>query len=170
MLSLGGPADETAQTDLRGDALSFSAAIFVSIYLVCAKLARRTMNALDVILWATITEAFVGAGLIGVSNLIPAMPSETMMPASGNALIAPFLLAIVVQIMGQGLIILGIGKTPAAIAGVMVVVQPVTAAALAWHLFDEPLFALQILGAGLILTGVFIAGRYGARKEAAAAS
>ena len=66
--------------------------------------------------------------------------------------------------MGQGLIVFGLGKTPAAIAGVMVIVQPVTAAAIAWQLFKEPLFSLQILGAGLILTGVLIAARYGARK------
>ena len=163
LLSLGGPADETAKTDLRGDALSFAAAIFVSIYIVCAKLARRTMNAVDVLFWATVAEAFVAAGLVGVTNIAPAMPTETLHPQSLSALLAPFLLAIVVQLMGQGLIIFGLGKTSAAIAGVMVVVQPVTAAALAWFLFEEPLFALQILGAGLILAGVFIAGRYGAR-------
>lgn len=163
-LSLGGPADETAKTDLRGDALSLGGAVFVSLYIVFASLARRTMNALDVIFWATLTEAFVAAGMVGISNIIPAMPAETLIPATVSALLAPFLLGAVVQVMGQGLIVFGLGKTSAAVGGVMVVVQPVTAAALAWFLFEEPLFALQILGAGLILTGVFIAGRYGARR------
>ena len=163
LLSLGGPTDETAKTDLRGDALSFAAAVFVSIYIVCAKLARRTMNALNVLFWATVAETIVAAGMVGVSNIVPAMPAESLLPANASALLAPFLLAIVVQMMGQGLIIFGLGKTSAAIAGVMVVIQPVTAAGLAWVLFEEPLFAFQILGAGLILSGVFIAGRYGAR-------
>ena len=164
LLSLGGPADETAQTDLRGDALSFGAAILVSLYVVFAKIARRTMTALDVLFWATLTEAVVGAGLIGATNIIPAMPAESLIPPSWGALFAPFLLAIVVQTMGQGLIILGLGKTPAAVAGVMIVVQPVTSAAIAWHWFNEPLFALQMFGAGLILAGVFIAAKYGAPK------
>lgn len=170
LLSLGGPADETARTDIKGDALSFAAAIFVSIYIVCAKLARRSMKAIEVLFWATVTEVIVSAILVGGSKLIPAMPTETIVPAGLAALYAPFLLAVVVQCLGQGLIIFGLGKTPAAVAGVMVVIQPVTAAALAWHLFDEPLFTLQVLGAGLILAGVFIAARYGARKGMTAPS
>ena len=167
LLSLGGSADEAAQTDLRGDALSFVAAVFVSVYIVCAKLARQTMKAIDVIFWATVAEAIVAAGMVGVSNIVPAMPSESLHPISWSALFAPFLLAIVVQVMGQGLIIFGLGKTSAAIGGVMVVVQPVTSAALAYYMFEEPLLAFQILGAGLILTGVFIAGWFGARTARA---
>ena len=167
LLSLGESADEAAQTDLRGDALSFVAAVFVSVYIVCAKLARRTMKAIDVIFWATVAEAIVAAGMVGVSNIVPVMPSESLHPISWSALFAPFLLAIVVQVMGQGLIIFGLGKTSAAIGGVMVVVQPVTSAALAYYMFEEPLLAFQILGAGLILTGVFIAGWFGARTARA---
>jgi len=110
LLSLGGSSDETAQTNLTGDALSFAAAIFVSFYVVFAKLARRTMNALDVLFWATVTEAIVAAALIGLSNVIPPMPAEAIAPASWSALLAPFLLAIVVQTMGQGLIIFGLGS------------------------------------------------------------
>ena len=126
------------------------------------------MSALDVLFWATVTEVFVSGILVGVSNIIPPMPSESLMPPNLASLTAPLLLAIVVQTLGQGLIIFGLGKTPAAIAGVMIVVQPVTAAAIAWYLFEEALFPLQILGAGLILAGVFIAARYGARKQIAA--
>ena len=170
LLSLGGPVDETAKTDLRGDALAFAAAILVTGYIVCAKIARYDMKALDVLFWATLTEIWVAAGMVGFTNLIPAIPSESLFPATLTALYPPLLLAIVVQTMGQGLIIFGIGKTPASIAGVMIVVQPVTSAAIAWQLFNEPLFALQILGAGLILAGVFIAARYGARRPRRAAA
>ena len=165
MLSLGGPLDETSKTDLRGDGLSFAAAVLITFYVVYAKIARESMSALDVLFWATFTEMFVSAGIIGISNVVPVMPSETLIPPSMASLTAPLLLAVVVQTVGQGLIIFGLGKTPAAVAGVMIVVQPVTAAIIAWHLFDEQLFAFQILGAGLILVGVFIAARYGARKN-----
>ncbi|MEL6664303.1 MAG: EamA family transporter, partial [Pseudomonadota bacterium] len=51
------------------------------------------------------------------------------------------------------------GRTPAAIAGVLVLVQPVTAAAISWQLFDEPLNGLQGFGGLLILTGVYLAQR-----------
>jgi len=65
-----------------------------------------------------------------------------------------FVLAVVVQCLGQGLIITGLGQTPAAIAGVLILVQPVVAAFISWHAFDEPLMALQILGGALILGAV----------------
>ena len=61
--------------------------------------------------------------------------------------------------MGQGLIITGLGRTPAAIAGVVVIVQPVVAAAISWSLFDEPLTALQAGGAGAILADVWLSQR-----------
>ena len=167
LLSLGGPSDETAKSDIRGDALSLAAAVMVSCYVVFGKLARRHLSAIDVIIWATLTEAVISAGLVGLSKVVAIMPSETLMPASIAALYAPLMLAIVVQTMGQGLIILGLGKASAAVAGVMIVVQPVTAAAIAWVLFDESLLGFQILGAGLILLGVFIAAKYGARAPTA---
>lgn len=166
LLSLGGISEGGGQGDLRGDALSFAAAVILSGYMVSAKVAMRTITPLEVLFWATITEAVVAFFMVGITNLVPQIPAESLLPQSFAALHAPILLAIVVQTLGQGLIIFGLGKTPAAIAGVMVVVQPVTSAILAWQIFNEPLLALQILGAGLILLGVFIAGRYGARREA----
>ena len=165
LLSLGGGSDETAKSDVRGDALALAAAVMVSCYVVFGKLARQKLSAIDVITWATITEAGVSALLVGLSNVIPVMPTEALWPATMQALVVPALLAIVVQTMGQGLIILGLGKTSAAVAGVMIVVQPVTAAAIAWVLFKEPLVGFQVLGAGLILLGVFIAAKYGARAS-----
>ena len=85
LLSLGGPADEASKTDLRGDALSVAAAILVTGYMVCAKLARRDLKALDVIFWATFTEMFVAGAMVGATKLIPAMPTETLLPETWSA-------------------------------------------------------------------------------------
>ncbi|MBC6412671.1 MAG: EamA family transporter, partial [Hyphomonadaceae bacterium] len=52
--------------------------------------------------------------------------------------------------------VVGLGKTPAGIAGLLVVVQPVVAAAAAWLLFSEPLTIIQICGAMLILSGIWL--------------
>ncbi len=73
-----------------------------------------------------------------------------------------------VQVGGQGLIIFGLGRTPAAIAGVLILVQPVTAAAISWQLFEEPLNTFQGFGALLILAGVMIAQRGGVDARSAA--
>lgn len=149
-LSLGGGAN--GQGNIRGDLLSLGAAVMVSLYIVGSKVARRTMSAMDAIFWLTLVEICVAA-------LLVVLLGESFLPERLGAFIVPLFLAIVVQIMGQGLIVLGLGHTPTAIAGVLILVQPVVAAAISWHLFDEPLAPLQAGGALLILIGIFISQR-----------
>lgn len=149
-LSLGGEAG--GKGDIRGDLLALAAALLVSGYMLCSKLARRTLGGLETIFWLTLIE-------ICIAGLIVAVSGEAFLPADLSGFRAPLLLALFVQVMGQGLIITGLGRTPAAIAGVVVIVQPVVAAAISWSLFDEPLTALQAGGAGAILAGVWLAQR-----------
>ncbi|MEL7285968.1 MAG: DMT family transporter, partial [Pseudomonadota bacterium] len=53
-------------------------------------------------------------------------------------------------------IVTGLGHTPAAIAGVLILIQPVVAAAISWQLFEEPLEPIQAVGGLLILVGIFV--------------
>tara|TARA_R110000787_G_scaffold44093_22_gene108145 strand:- start:6231 stop:7133 length:903 start_codon:yes stop_codon:yes gene_type:complete len=149
-LSLGGEVG--GKGDIRGDLLALCAALLVSGYMLCSKLARRRLGGIETIFWLTIVEVCVG-GLILLAS------GEPRLPATLNGFGVPLFLAIVVQVMGQGLIIAGLGRTPAAIAGVMVVVQPVVAASISWVLFDEPLTALQAGGAVAILVAVWLSQR-----------
>ena len=154
-LSLGGPAG--GKSDLGGDLLALGAAVMVAFYMLYSKVSRVSLGAMDVIFWLTATEAVVALGLTLVSG-------EALLPERPEGFLAPLFLAIIVQVGGQGLIIAGLGRTPAAIAGVLILVQPVTAAAISWRLFDEPLNGLQAGGAALILAGVFLAQRGAARR------
>ncbi len=147
-LSLGGK--ETGLGSINGDLLSLGAALMVSFYMVAAKLARQNMSALDVLFWATITELSVGF-------LVTLASGERLMPPTPAALLVPASLGLIAHTIGQGLIIAGIGRTSAALAGVIVLIQPVTAAAISWGLFKEPLAGVQIIGAALILIGVLLA-------------
>ncbi|KCZ59610.1 hypothetical protein HY30_14335 [Hyphomonas chukchiensis] len=149
-LSLGGEVG--GKGDIRGDLLALGAALLVSGYMLCSKLARRRLGGIETIFWLTIVEVCVG-------GLILLLSGEPRLPATLNGFGVPLFLAVVVQIMGQGLIIAGLGRTPAAIAGVLVVVQPVVAAAISWVLFDEPLTALQAGGAVAILVAVWLSQR-----------
>ncbi len=149
-LSLGGGAD--GKTDLRGDLLAFAAAILVSCYVVASKVARRSLSGIEAIFWLTAVEVLVAGFLVMVFR-------EDFLPANLSGMLAPLFLALIVQIGGQGLIITGLGHTPAAIAGVLIVVQPVVAAAISWQLFNEPLLPIQAGGGLLILLGIFISQR-----------
>ncbi|MHA7857319.1 MAG: DMT family transporter [Henriciella sp.] len=149
-LSLGGGAEGKA--DIRGDLLALGAAVLVSCYMVASKIARRTLGGIETIFWLTFVEVCVAAMLVLGFQ-------ERFLPAELSGLLVPLFLAIFVQVGGQGLIITGLGHTPAAIAGVLVLVQPVVAAAISWQLFDEPLAPLQAGGGFLILIGILIAQR-----------
>lgn len=150
LLSLGGPAD--GKTDLTGDLLAVGAAIMVSGYLLLSKLARRELSALDALVWLTLTE-------IVVAFFVVVLSGENLLPATPAGLAAPLFLGVVVHVGGQGLIVFGLGRTPAAVAGVLMLLQPVMAAAISWNLFDEPLSGLQGLGGMMILVGCYLAQR-----------
>jgi hypothetical protein len=62
---------------------------------------------------------------------------ETFLPQSLAGFQVPIFLALVSQIAGQALIVTGLGRTSAAVAGLLVLVQPVVAAAVSWRLFGE---------------------------------
>ncbi len=151
-LSLGGASGvaEANRLSLRGDLLAFGAALLLSGYMVASKVARRSLGGLDTIFWLTLVEICTAAVLIAVFQ-------ENWLPASLSGFAAPLVLALVVQVLGQGLIITGLGHTPTSIAGLLVVVQPVVAAAISWQLFGEILLPVQIGGCVLVLIGIYLA-------------
>lgn len=157
-LSLGG--EPGGKSDIRGDLLAVGAAIMVSGYMLCSKLARNRLGAMDVIFWLTVVEAVVAGFIVLISG-------EAFMPPTLAGFAAPAFLALAAQIGGQGLIIAGLGRTPAAIAGIIVLIQPVVAAAISWQLFDESLTAVQGGGAALILFGIWMSQRRPRRRPAA---
>jgi drug/metabolite transporter (DMT)-like permease len=136
----------------KGELLALGAAILVSGYMVGSKVARRTLGGLETIFWLTVVE-------IAVAGVLVVLFGESFMPEELSGFAVPLFLAIAVQVAGQGFIITGLGHTPASIAGVLVVVQPVVAAAISWQLFDEPLAPLQGAGAVLILVAIIVSQR-----------
>jgi drug/metabolite transporter (DMT)-like permease len=156
-LSLGGNAG--GQTDIRGDMLALAAAVLVSGYMVASKVARNRLGGLDAVFWLTLVE-------VGVAALMVIGFRESFLPATLMGFAAPLFLAIAVQVGGQGLIITGLGHTPAAIAGVLLLVQPIIAASISWQLFGETLTALQAGGAALILLGIYLSQqKFRSREE-----
>ncbi|MGB3624434.1 MAG: DMT family transporter [Henriciella sp.] len=146
-LSLGG--ETGGKSDIRGDLLALGAAVLVSGYMLCSKMARGKLGAMDVIFWLTVVEACVAFFIVLASG-------ENFFPATLSGFAAPAFLALAAQIGGQGLIIAGLGRTPAAVAGIVVLIQPVVAAAISWQMFDEPLSPIQGGGAALILFGIWL--------------
>lgn len=146
-----GAAGET-RSAVQGDLLALLAAIMVGLYLFFAKLARRTSSAMNVLFWSTATT-------LVITLFAALLRNEPVIPPEPSWLIAPLTLGVFAHVLGQGLIVAGVGRTPAALAGILLLIQPVAAGLIAWPLFGEILAPLQLFGAALILAGVWLAGR-----------
>ncbi len=145
---------------LTGDLLSALTAFWYAAYLLAVRAARvQGAGTASVMFWSTLTAAplSLGIALVAGERLLP----ETL--AGWAPLVA---LGVVVHALRQGGIAFGLGRTPAPLASLIILVQPVVAAAAGWILFGEAFVTLQWFGAGLVLAGIYIAQRTGPRLPA----
>ena len=140
-----------------GDALSVATAVWYAAYMLIVRKARSDRSAPEVMLWTSA----VGAPLLLAAALVL---HERILPLSLGGWAACVGLA-VVHVTGQGAIAWALGRLPAALASVVILVQPVLAAILGWIIFAEPLGPLQIAGGALALGGVVLAQLGAARAQ-----
>jgi drug/metabolite transporter (DMT)-like permease len=66
-------------------------------------------------------------------------------------------LALIAQVGGQGLLSVALGRLPAVFSSLVIFLEAIVAALIAWAAFNEPVSALQALGGLCILAGIFVA-------------
>lgn len=135
---------------LGGDALSVLSGAFYGCYL------------LTVGRWRTDLPTPVLMLLSGVVSSVLLAPvalalGEDFLPHSMEGWGVVVALALVSQVLGQGLIAWGLAHVPATIGAVVLLLQPIVAALLAWVLFGEALGGPEFMGALVILLGIHIA-------------
>lgn len=85
-------------------------------------------------------------------------------PATTGAWLTVGALALISQVLGQGLIAYAMRRLPSSFTSVVLVLQPVGAAILGWIILGQPLSSHQIIGGSVVLTGICLAkfgsGRY----------
>jgi drug/metabolite transporter (DMT)-like permease len=77
---------------------------------------------------------------------------------------------VLVQAGGQGLIAYGVARLPIVVSTVLLWAQPLAAAALSWVMFNERLGATALVGAMLVLAGLFVVQRARVSDAAGASS
>ena len=132
-----------------GDFLSAATALWYGLYFLAVRRARQTQTATRVMAWSTLAASplLLIIALALHERILPA----TLMgwwPLAGLGL---------AHVVGQGSIAWALGRLPTATAALVVLVQPVAAALLAWWVFHETLTPLQALGGALALGGVVLA-------------
>jgi drug/metabolite transporter (DMT)-like permease len=136
---------------LEGDLVATIAGAMSAFYLVFVSKSRKSFDAVNVIFWVS---TFAALSLAVFSK----MSGEAIMPSQLSHLAVPLFLAIFIQLLGQGFIILGSGSIPPSLIGLIVMLQPVVSGAIAWVYFEEALSGLQLVGTVFIIFGVVMAG------------
>ncbi|OLE18317.1 MAG: hypothetical protein AUG50_06525 [Betaproteobacteria bacterium 13_1_20CM_3_63_8] len=140
-----------SSTALLGDALGIVTAMFYAAYILAVKgLRDRGETTLHVM---AVTSTITALMLLPVALA----SGEAMLPATHAGWWTLLGLALVSHAAGQGLIAYALAHLPAAFSAVSLLFQPVMAAAFAWLLLAEALVPLQILGAGVVLAGIYLA-------------
>lgn len=146
-----GPTGDPA-TGWFGDALGLCAAVGYAGYLLILRMLGKQVNVGAVMFWATIGAALVALSLALIFH-------EPLLPQTLHGWLILLSLALIVQVGGQGLIAYGVGRLPIVASTVLLWMQPLVAAGLAWILFSEQLGALALFGAVLVLAGIYVVQR-----------
>ena len=154
-LLVGPNVTASGTTDINklwGDAFGLASAVFYAAYQLAIKDARNRYSTARLMAWSSTITALA---LLPVALMLPGpfFPNELSgwLPLLGLALIA--------QIGGQTVIAYAFAHLPASLSSVSLLIQPLTAAVAAWILFDETLGPLRIVGAVLILAGIWLSRR-----------
>lgn len=143
-------ADGQQGTNPRlGDIFSLSVALWYSGYFLVVKAARATHSALRIMLWST-------AGGVPLLLAVSLALGEPLIPAGPGGWAACVGLGLM-HVVGQGGVAWSLGRLPASVTAVVILIQPVVAALLGWLIFAETMTPIQTLGGVLVLAAIVIA-------------
>ncbi|MEO5865995.1 MAG: DMT family transporter [Sphingomonas sp.] len=135
--------------NLTGDLLCVAAGVLYTVYFVCMARARATMPPLPALALSTLTS--IAPLLIFALAL-----GERVMPHDWTPLIG---LALVSQVIGQGMMIFAIGRLSPLIVGIALLIQPVVAATTGWLVYHERLTPTDWIGAMLVAAALVLVRR-----------
>ena len=151
MFVLVGPNFAAGGTRLLGDALGALTGVFYAGYFLAIKQARDSgASTARLMAWSTTITA---ALLLPVALLSP----QPMLPQAASGWLVLLGLALVSQILGQGLIAYAFAHLTASLSSVSLLIQPVVAALAAWAIFGEAVGPAQLVGGAIVLAGIWIA-------------
>jgi drug/metabolite transporter (DMT)-like permease len=153
MFVLVGPEFRAGGQPLLGDALGALTGAFYGGYMLAVKVARdANMSTARLMAWSTTITAIV------LAPIALAFP-QPFLPHSFAGWMVLVGLALVTQILGQGLIAFAFAHLPASLSSVSLLIQPVMAALFAWILFHEAVGPAQWIGGAIVLAGIWVAKR-----------
>lgn len=139
---------------LIGDIYAGLTAVFFGIYFLTVEWARRTEGAATITFhMSLITAALLGVVAVG-ANLFY---GQHLFPSSANGWLVLICLATISHAGGQGLLSYALGTLPSMFSSLVIFLEALAAAALAWAIFGEAVTPVQGLGGIAILFGIWLA-------------
>jgi drug/metabolite transporter (DMT)-like permease len=135
---------------LTGDLYGVVTALFFAGYMLALRAARREVPAGTL---SFISAAITSLVLFGVAFAL----EPRLLPQTGHGWTVLIALALVSQVAGQGLLAFALGILPAPFSSLVIFLEAIAAALLAWIVLHEALEPMQWLGGVLILAGIWIA-------------
>jgi len=144
--SLMGSSFELSPRHFAGDLLCVLAGLLYVGYLIAVQHGRGSLKPLPLLFLAS---AFGAAMLLPVSLAL----GEQVIPYDWTWVL---LLALGSQVMGQGLLVYGIGHVPPMVVGLALLTQPAISAFVGWAAYGETLSPVDWLGALAIATALVL--------------
>jgi len=132
---------------LVGDLLCVLAGFFYAFYILLLQGARARLGGWSLLTWASVAGAPVLLGLA-------LWRGEPVWPTSWWPLIA---LALLSQIVGQGLLVYSLKHFPPLVVGLTLLTQPAVSVVIGWFVFGETLRALDLFGMTLVAAALVLA-------------
>ena len=147
---LMGRSLEIAAASLIGDLLCVLAGFFYAFYILLLQGARARLGNWSLLTWSSIAGAPVLLALA-------LWRGEPVWPSSWWPLIA---LALLSQVIGQGLLVYSLKHFPPLVVGLALLTQPAVSVVVGWFVFGEALSALDLTGM-LLVGGALVVARIG---------
>jgi drug/metabolite transporter (DMT)-like permease len=143
---LMGSSFELSPRNFTGDLLCLLAGLLYTGYLIAVQRGRTSLKPMPLLFLAS---------LFGAVMLLPVSLAlgEQVIPADWTFVL---LLALGSQVLGQGLLVYGIGYLPPLIVGLVLLTQPAISAIVGWAAYGETLRPLDWLGAAAIGTALVL--------------
>lgn len=145
MLLLG-RSYELSPKNLFGDLLCLLAGTLYTVYFILMVRARETMAPLPALALSSVASM---APLLAFAWIL----GETIMPQNWGILIG---LALVSQVIGQGLMIYAIGHLSPLVVGIALLTQPIVAGTVGWIAYGERLGLPDFIGALMVAVALVV--------------
>ena len=143
-----------APEHLVGDGFAETTAVFFGAYFLCVEKARLTYQAARVTFYMSIVASLV----LAVAALwATAWLGQPFLPSRPVGWLTLFALAWISHVGGQGLLTVALGSLPVTFSSLVIFLEALAAAALAWLILGEAITLAQALGGLVIVAGIWIA-------------